>query len=506
MDIKILKNNAFTDETDAVVATYFEKTKELTDPLRQIDVQNNYVISRLIKAKALNGKLNNLKSFTGLDGLKGMHLFMVGLGPKKSVRYDAYRQAAGTMIRQAKTMACKTIRWEMDIPDTLDMAKVIQAVTEGLLLGNYQFTRYKTSRSEAGNKVKTVYLHIGSRPRRTQYTDAVYKGTLFAAATNQARDLANTPPNELTPSRFVEEVKTYFKQYPHIHVEVIDRKKAQDLGMNAFLGVAQGSSEPPFMVVLTYMPKKGQRPLCLVGKGVTFDTGGISIKPAAKMSAMKADMTGAAAVFGAMTVVAKTSPDLNVAAVIPLVENMPSGTAQRPGDVVKAMNGKTIEILNTDAEGRLILADALCYAVEKLNAKEIIDIATLTGACLIALGTHAAAILGNNDRMIRHMTDIGAFTGERVWQLPLYDEYLEQLKSEVADISNCFEGREGGTCTAAKFLEQFVSGRPWIHLDIASLMINEKTTGYRIKGMAGVGARDLAEYVLEKAAKQVTGS
>jgi leucyl aminopeptidase len=263
--------------------------------------------------------------------------------------------------------------------------------------------------------------------------------------------------------------------------------------MNAFLGVAQGSVEPPFMLILKYLPQKGKKAKALVGKGVTFDSGGISIKPSAKMNEMKADMSGAAAVLASMVAISHLKPAQNIVAVMALTENMPSGSAQRPGDVISAMNGKTIEIINTDAEGRLVLADALCYALT-LNVSEMVDIATLTGACSVALGDVASAILGNDQALIDRFLSISQQTGEKLWQLPLYDEYNDYMKSEVADLANASENRLGGTCYGAKFLEAFVDKTPWVHLDIASMMHYAKASGYQVKGMSGVGVLNLVAY------------
>jgi len=291
-------------------------------------------------------------------------------------------------------------------------------------------------------------------------------------------------------------IKTQFPKGSGVDIEVIDSKAAQKLGMGMFLGVAMGSQQPPYMVVMRYKGgAKSQKPVALVGKGVTFDSGGISIKPAGKMGEMKGDMSGAAAVLATMGVVSALKPKKNIMAIVALTENMVSGAAQRPGDVVTAMNGKTVEITNTDAEGRLVLGDALCYVVKE-GVSEIVDIATLTGACSIALGDVAAAVLGNDQALVQRWLDISAQTGERLWQLPMYYEYMDYMKSEVADMVNAFEGRLAGTCTGAKFLEQFVEDTPWVHLDVASMMHFDKTNGYTVRGMSGVGGRNLVRYVL----------
>jgi leucyl aminopeptidase len=372
----------------------------------------------------------------------------------------------------------------------------IQSLVEGIGLGSYRFTTYKTTPKRLPN-IKITLITSTSPP---SFKNAILAGERFAAATNMARDWANMPANDLNPATFVTMAQRVLKG-SSVSVSVIDAIQAKKLGMMALLGVGKGSVTPPRLLVMKYNiktnTKKGNRPIALVGKGVTFDTGGISIKGSTGMSAMKADMSGAAAVLAAMVTLSQFKPTTSVLGLIPLAENMPDGGAQRPGDIVTAMNGKHIEILNTDAEGRLILADALCYAVTQ-GACKIVDIATLTGACGVALGDLAMGLLSNNEGEANAMKLAAEKTGERVWQLPLYDDYIDYLESNIADIAHCSEGRGGGTCTAAKFLEQFVDQVPWVHLDIASVMIQKKNKGVQVKGMAGAGARNLVQYILDQ--------
>lgn len=384
----------------------------------------------------------------------------------------------------------------IDVSSLTCSPDVIQQWVEGVLLGAYRFTDYKTKKNPLPKIDVTLLVKNISPPLR----EALSTGEWFAHATNRARDWATMPANDLNPETFVTIAKKVLKG-SGVSVSVIDGTAAKKRGMNALLGVGKGSSIPPRLLVMKYNIKQNNkqknRPIALVGKGVTFDTGGISLKPSKGMSDMKADMSGAAAVLSTMVALGQFKPKLPVLGLIPLAENMPGGLAQRPGDVVTAMNGKTIEILNTDAEGRLILADALCYAVEE-GASKIVDIATLTGACGVALGELAMGLLSNSDSEVAAMKGAAEKTGERVWQLPLYAEYLEYLESGIADIAHCSEGRYGGTCTAAKFLEQFVNDTPWIHLDIASVMIQKKNKGAQVKGMSGAGARNLIQYVLDQ--------
>ena len=446
-------------------------------------------ITPLIESKVIEGKLSSVTCLIGASGTGFSNLIIVGLGDKAKLTVTGFRSAVGDAVRAANGYKLRSV--ELVLPEGVDTKAFSQAASEAVVMGLYHFDQFKTEKKILS--LSTVILVSSD-------ADAAFKGAadgeIIANAVNNARDLANTPPNVLYPKTFVDRIKEMFNHLPDVSVNVIDAAEAKILGMNTFLGVAQGSAFEPYMVVLEYAPQAGQAPICFVGKGVTFDTGGISIKPSKGMGDMKGDMSGAANVVSALKAIAELKIKRNVTVVTPLVENMPSSKAQRPGDIVTAMNGKTIEITNTDAEGRLILCDALAYAVEKIKPSEIIDMATLTGACVVALGTFVAGIMGNSQEMATQMSDIGHATGERVWQLPLFDEYIDYLKSDVADINHCNEGREGGSITAAKFLEQFVGKTPWLHMDIAGVMDYSKTSGYRVKGMSGEGTRNLIEYVI----------
>jgi len=379
-------------------------------------------------------------------------------------------------------------------PDNLPQPitpRQIQDIIEGIHLGAFRMTAFKSNPTTLPD-ITVSLLGIDSPD-----TSVSEVGEEMAHTTNRAREWAMMPANILNPDTFA---KLAFELFSgtDVRVSVIDQEEAIKLGMNALVGVGKGSVTPPRLLVLSYGITPDARPVTLVGKGVTFDTGGISIKPSSGMNQMKGDMSGAAAVLSAMKGVASLTPKLPILALIPLAENMPDGNAQRPGDVVTAMNGKTIEILNTDAEGRLILADALCYAVSQ-KADIIIDIATLTGACKVALGDQAMGLFTNTDALSTEIMAAAAITGERAWPLPLYDEYRKALDSDIADIAHCSEGRYGGSCTAAKFLEQFVSNTPWVHLDIASVMTDTASEGHRVKGMSGAGGRLLLQFLLNRA-------
>jgi len=461
---------------------------ELTEksPLKQLI----YAIPNRIEFCLNESFLKNEKGSLTVLSKEGNHqptrTVLVHIGDATKTTYNDIRHAMGNAIRHLPSDSISTIG--IVFPETpLESNLVGQALVEGLILGNYTFANFKSKTDVRTLSELTLFT-------RENIQNDVEKGIISAESTCLARDLANTPANCLTPTHFVEKAKQLLNGTT-IDVSVLSESDAEALGMHSFLSVGKGSSEPSFILVMKYMPIKGEAPLALVGKGVTFDTGGVSIKPAIGMSAMKADMSGAAAVLATMVAVSKLNPQKNIIAITPLTENMNSGSALKPGDVITAMNGKTIEIINTDAEGRLILADALCYAVKE-GATSLIDIATLTGACSVALGKEAAAILGTSQPMIDSFIKLTQFTGERLWQLPLYDEFLEYLKSDTADIANASEGRLAGTSTAAKFLEQFTNNVPWVHLDIASLMAVKSTTGYLVKGMSGAGTRNLIEFIV----------
>ncbi len=454
----------------------------------QIDSVLGGTLARLKSDGIFSAKLNQTHVVNSYNGLTARFVLLVGLGDSGKFNAEALRKVAGTVSRQLQTLQAKDAAWVLD-GLAMDNA-LAQSLVEGSLMGSYNTPHYRKSDSDTPTKVADIRLHSS-----VDLTSGIRLGRVVGTRVNTARDLANTPANLLTPSLYETWIRDQFSCFSHITVDVIDAARAKELGMNLFLGVSQGSVEPPFMVVLRYMPVANQAPIALVGKGVTFDSGGISIKPANKMSDMKGDMSGSAAVVATMLAVAELTPNRNILAVVALTENMPSGTALKPSDVIVGMNGTSVEIINTDAEGRLVLADALAYAVSE-GASELVDIATLTGACSIALGNTSAAIMGNDQALVDRWLAISAKTGERLWQLPLYDEYLDLMKSDVADLINASETRLAGTCTGGKFLEQFVGNTPWVHLDVASMMDNSKTSGYSVKGMSGVGVRNLIAYTL----------
>ena len=413
---------------------------------------------------------------------EGRRFVLVGLGERD--RFDAARArvAAATVHGRAREVGARTLCWE--VPHHVDDA-VVGGLVEGTLLASYRFTRFKSAADEAEGALEELVVsahHDVSAP--------VARAETLGAAVNAMRDLQNTPANHMTPTHLCQRATELEARHPALTVTVERRAEIEARGMHAFAAIAQGSVQDPALITLTYQPEEvgsGAPQLGLVGKAVTFDTGGISLKPGAKMQEMKFDMSGGAAVLEAMGAIAELGLPVRVVAVIGATENMPSGSAVKPGDIVTAMNGVTIEVNNTDAEGRVVLADCLAHAVD-LGAERIVDVATLTGAIVTALGSTYTGLMANDDAWAAEVEHAGRGTGDIVWRLPLHEEYSELIKGQYGDISNVVESRKAGSITAAEFLKRFVGDTPWAHLDIAGTAWN---TGrpYAAKGGSGVVLR-----------------
>jgi len=419
---------------------------------------------------------------TGLDP-KAPRLVLVNLGETASV--PLFRNLVGDVARQLRSEG--TVQW-LSVESISDWECHLSQV---IPMSLYSIPHQKSSKKDEQG--------VGSHIVITSQKSVVNDGRIVGDAVNKARSFAHMPANILTTSQFVDDIKALFKGDPRYQVTVLNESALKKKKMHALLGVGQGSIHPSYLVDITYKGG-GTEAIGIIGKGVMFDTGGISIKPSRNMKEMKGDMGGAAAVVATAWAVGQLKLKRNVSFIVPIVENMVSADAQRPGDVVVASNGTSIEITNTDAEGRLILADALVYASKKKLAC-MLDIATLTGASTIALGPYAISVLGNHQGVVDQLLAASMTYNERCWQLPLFDEYQELLRSDVADILNANEGREAGTITAAKFLEQFVGDVPWAHLDIASTMSVSATKGDQVKGMTGAGTRALISFLLQYRAK-----
>ncbi len=425
-------------------------------------------------------------------------ILLLGLGKKGEGTEDRIRQAMGkaaTTIREAgQTQLAIPLSQR---PPAISVSHFTQAVVEGVILSLYQFDLYKTDIPQPKKEIKGLTLLITNRSEKGAVSKGALQGEQIAEAVNFARTLCNHPGDVVTPTYLAEEAKKIAAQYP-ITVNVLEREEAESLGMGAFVGVARGTHEPPKFITLEYKGAKG-KPIALVGKSVTFDTGGISLKPADNMEQMKYDMSGGAAVLAAIRVAAQMKLPVHIVAILPATDNMPGGRAIHPGDIVKTLSGKTVEVINTDAEGRLCLADAITYSL-RYKPSAIIDLATLTGACVVALGGHAMALYGNDDKHTKAVQKAAEKTGEGIWPMPLWDDYYNQIKSDVADLKNT-GGRPGGSITAALFLKQFVEDVPWVHLDIAGVAWNgEKPRPYTPKGSTGAGVRLLVQYLIDSVA------
>jgi leucyl aminopeptidase len=448
-------------------------------------------LDRLRSTKDLTGSLGELTALHGPSGFAAGSVLLVGLGPR--ARFDP-GAAFTAAVAASKRLAGKSRESvALVLPDRTDAFATASAMVEGTIVG----TRGPGLRMTEPNRHPFAALSIVAPMAEESSPVAsleasLRRGEIVGQAINLARDLANTPPAEKSPAKLADRIRLVAED-AGVAVEIWDAARIERERFGGLMGVAAGSDQPPRFVVLQHL-RGGQSPtLALVGKGVTFDSGGLSIKPSASMEDMKADMTGAAVVAAAMQAVARLDLTVNVVGYLPLTENMTGGRAMKLGDVLTHRNGKTVEILNTDAEGRLILADALSFAVEK-KPDRVIDLATLTGACMVALGTKTAGLFGNNDPFSQEFLEITRQTGERTWRMPLDDDFKEGLKSQVADLKNV-GGKWGGACTAAKFLEQFVGMTPWIHLDIAGPSWTESDSPTRDAGATGCFVRTLVRFV-----------
>ncbi|MGD0780212.1 MAG: leucyl aminopeptidase [Dehalococcoidales bacterium] len=497
MEIKAATGEIIGAKTGAIIINHFEGAKQPEGAAAIVDKALGGAISNLMKQGDIKGKLNEITLLHSLGKLPASRIAVLGLGKKKELTVNKVRGAIGEVCRYLRGKGVSSIA-SIIIGDGVNGIKTdvaVQAMTEGAILGLYAFRRYITKQENGFGEIKEFTI-IGKE--KQQMEKAIAIGKITSEAANYARDMVNEPGNVMTPTKMAETARDIAKKYG-LKVEIFDRDKMKELGMGGLLGVSQGSQQPPKFIVLKYNGRKSSEiDLALVGKGITFDSGGISIKPSENMADMKDDMAGGAAVLATLMALAQLKPAINVTAFVPATENLPSGTALKPGDIITIMNGKTIEVLNTDAEGRLILADALSYAV-KSGAKAIIDVATLTGACQVALGKITTGAFTNNQALVDKVIAAGNEVGEPAWQLPMFDEYKEFIKSDIADIKNS-GNRYGSAITTAKFLEEFVDKTPWVHLDLTG-PDNDKEKGYLVKGATGVPVRTLISFVMAQAKK-----
>lgn len=494
MNLKILRKDLLTHNTEGLIVGRFEGRND--NPLmKQLDNALHGVLSNAMKCGDFKGRLNQTTLIYSGNKISPQRVLLVGLGNKREFNLEKLREVSGTAARVLQKLRAKTI--STTLPQLLEniftREEMGQTVVEGTLLSLYSFDEHKTVKKEKAKEVKTLNLVMSLRDKGIRKLEkGATKGQLMSEGVYFSRDLISKPGNVATPSHLADEAVKMAKGLG-IKATILEKKDMEKLKMGSLLGVAKGSCEAPKFIILEYSGGKNtDMPYVVIGKAITFDSGGISIKPSVGMEEMKTDMSGGAAAMGTIKVAASLKLPINLVALIPSAENLPSGSACKPGDVLTTMSGQTVEVVNTDAEGRLILADALTYA-ERFNPQAVIDLATLTGACVIALGHHATGLLGNNEGLKHLLLKAGEDSGERLWELPLWDVYKEQIKSDIADMKNV-GGRDGGTITAAAFLSKFATKYHWAHLDIAGTAWEKKGRPYVPKGSAGVGVRLLIKF------------
>jgi leucyl aminopeptidase len=492
-------------ETPLLVLQGFEKDSQPEGELAEIDALFGGAVGRVLANGDFRGKKDETLVLYAPDpDAKLRRLLLVGVGKREDYVIELQRRAVGVAMRSAERMGVTEVALHLGhrhrLSEHLGGYYTALAASEAAVLAAWDFRELKSKRDddEPQRGITAVTLVATSDAELDDYQRAAQHGNVIGRAANLARELQTRPGNEATPTFLADTAKRIADEFD-LKLTVLDRAQMAEEGLHALLAVAQGTDEEPRFIVLEYRGgESGGKPLALVGKGITFDSGGISIKPAERMEEMKYDMSGAAAVLGAMQGIAELKLSLNVVAVIPATENMPSGRAVKPGDVVRTHAGRSVEVINTDAEGRLVLADALSY-VQRFEPAAIVDAATLTGACVIALGHQAMGMMGNHGALLDQVRAAGQRVGERCWPLPLWDEYREQIDSQIADIKNS-GGRAAGSITAGWFLKEFVAEKtPWVHLDIAGTAYREEPVPYLRKGATGAPTRLFIEWARKRA-------
>ena len=491
-----IKSGSPEKQRSACVVVGVYESRKLSVPAEIIDNASHQFLSDIIRRGDMEGKAGTTLLLHNVPGTLADRVLLVGLGKEKEFREKEYRGAIATAVRTLNETGGfdgTVYLTELNVKKR-DAGWRIRHATLVALDTLYRFDQLKSKKDEVRRPLRKLTFCVGRRSELKDAEQALVDGQAIAAGMSLAKDLGNLPSNFCTPSHLAATAKALADEYK-MKLEVFERADMEKLGMNTLLSVAKGSHEPPKFIVLQYLNgKKEDKPVVLVGKGITFDTGGISLKPAGEMDEMKYDMGGAASVLGTLKAVLELQLPINLVCLLACAENMPSGGATRPGDIVTTMSGQTVEILNTDAEGRLVLCDTLTYA-ERFEPRAVIDVATLTGACIVALGSNTSGLLGNNDELVQQLLLAGESAADRAWQLPLFDEYQEQLDSPFADIAN-IGGPKAGTITAACFLSRFTKKYAWAHLDIAG---TAWTSGGKEKGATGRPVPLLTQYLLDRA-------
>jgi leucyl aminopeptidase len=500
MEINLKVGEIQKEQSELIVLGIFEEQAGLSDAADKVNQTLGGQIKQLSLDGDFKGKAKELALLYGVGRSAAKRVLLVGLGKEDKLSLESVRVAAGTAAKRVRELGVKKFGVELFGLESkrLNLSETMQAVVEGAALALYEFTELKTDPNNNEKKVEEITLFVPEQANLPEAEAGLAAGKAVVDGTSLTRDLVNWPGNFATPT-FLAEQAQQMAVKNGLTCQVLDEAAIKKLGMGGLLGVAAGSAQPPKFIILEHNANRTDLDtIVLVGKGVTFDSGGISIKPADDMDRMRSDMAGAAAVMGAMLTVARMALPLHVVMLAPATENMPDGRAFKPGDVIQMMNGKTVEVINTDCEGRMILADALCYAA-RYNPKVVVDIATLTGARTVALGDQAIGLFSNDDGLAQRFTEAGKKTHERVWQLPLFEEYADNLKSFAADMKHS-GGKGGGACVAAAFLNKFVSF-PWVHLDVAGLVSTETERPYTPRWATGLGARVIVQFLRDWAEK-----
>jgi leucyl aminopeptidase len=490
MDIRVDLGKAEKYPCELLLLFSFDAPKDWEGPIGAVDSAWKGFLSNLMKQGDFKGELHQCQLLYTQGALPAKRVLLTGLGKKGEFDVEKWRTASAKAGRAIRDSGIKRFVFPITKWGDFSEKQLAEAFVTGLLLGIYQFNELKTLDRDKIKEIEEGVL-LGETPEETDLlSQGLNTGKVISESVCMARDLVNGPSNKVTPTVLAEKAKKISVEHG-MEFQVLEAAQAEAMGMGAFFAVAKGSQEPAKFITLEYNKGKGFDTIALVGKGITFDSGGISLKPSEGMDRMKDDMSGAAAVLGAMEAAARLEFPLHLVGIIPATENLPGGKAYKPGDILKTLSGKTVEVISTDAEGRLILSDALTYSL-RYQPKAILDLATLTGACVVALGDYVSGIMGNDDALLKRVEEASSRTGEKVWRLPLWDEYFDYLKSDAADFRNVGT-RAAGAIIGGIFLSKFVEKIPWVHIDIAGPANIEKERPYIPRGGTGVGVRLLIQ-------------
>jgi len=495
MEVSVLNRNLKETNGLLLVLPVFEEG-ELYHELNEVNNKLGNLVKDLIKNKEFTGKLNQTYLINSLGKVNFKKILLVGLGKEKEITSEKIMQAYGSASKYVNSLKLREYSTVLFKIKKLDTEKIIESIVLGARIGAYEYTKFKTKNKNEINKIELFSIIINEQV--TKIGEAVKKAIVLSDSIFLVRNLVNEPASLKTPLMIAEVVRKAAKG-SGLKYKLFRKKDLEKMKMGAILGVARGSSQEPVMAALEYNGGRKAKKIALIGKGITFDSGGINLKPWEGMTAMKMDMAGAATVLGIMRAASLLKLNVNLFGLMPLTENMPGGNATKTGDILTGYSGKTIEVAHTDAEGRLILSDALSYAEKNYKPDKMIDFATLTGACLGALGSKIAGLMGNNKELIKELEDSSENTGEKIWELPLYEEFKKDVESKIADVKNLGHPKGyAGTITAASFLSEFVEKTPWAHLDIAGTAWSDETANYLSDGGTGFGIRLIIDFLMKQ--------